>query len=116
MNYREDMDLNYRDYPCESKSIDYLDVRLAIERDTEMIIREAEISHKDNFDEFYDRDLLKPDKVRLFFDGNKSPIFGMVIYKIHQKKDDYWRSACGGYYPIYKNKLFPHPYQESICW
>lgn len=113
--------MKYKDYPLnDDKSINYLDViydfELAIKRDKKMIIQEAEISHKDNFDEFYDRDSLKPDKVRLFFDDNKLPIFGMVIYKIHQKKDNYWRSACGGYYPIYNEKLFPHPYQESICW
>lgn len=92
------------------------DCSYAIKRDVKLIIQEAETSHKDNFDEFYDRNTLKPDKIRIFFDENKLPIFGMVIYELHQKKDNYWRSACGGYYPFYEEKLFPHSYQESICW
>ena len=108
------------DYPMKDNGFEYLekhyDCQLAIKRDMKMIIQEAETSHKDTFDELYDRDTLIPDKIRLFFDENKLPIFGMVIYKLHQKRDNYWRSACGGYYPFWDNKLFPHPYQESICW
>ena len=108
------------EYPIKDSSFEYLekhyDCQLAIKRDMKMILQEAETSHKDNFDEFYDRDTLEPHKIRLFFDENKLPIFGMVIYKLQQKKDNYWRSACGGYYPFWDNELFPHPYQESICW
>ena len=114
--------INKEEYPIKDNGFEYLgkhyDCHYAIERDMKMIIQEAETSHKDNFDEFYDRNTLKPDKVRLFFDEDKLPIFGMVIYRLHQKKDDYWRSACGGYYRfVFDNSvLLPHPYQESICW
>lgn len=110
------------EYPIKDNGFEYLgkhyDCHYAIERDMKMIIQEAETSHKNNFDEFYDRDTLKPDKVKLFLDEDKLPIFGMVLYKLHQKKDDYWRIACGGYYPFVfeDSMLFPHPYQESICW
>ncbi len=108
------------EYPVKDNGFEYLgnhyDCQFAIKRDMKMIIQEAETSHKDNFDKFYDRDTLIPDRIRLFFDENKLPIFGIVIYKLHQKKDNYWRSACGGYYPFWNDKLFPHPYQESICW
>jgi len=109
-----------KEYPINDNSFEYLekhyDCRLAIKRDMKMIIQEAETSHKDNFDEFYDRNTLRPDKIRLFLDENRLPIFGMIIYRIHQKKDNYWRSACGGYYQFLEENLFPHPYQESICW
>jgi len=108
------------EYPIKENGFEYLgkhyNCSYAIKRDIKMIIQEAEISHKDVFEKLYDKNTLKPDKVILFFDENKLPIFGRVIYKIHQKKDNYWRSACGGYYPFYEEDLFPHPYQESICW
>ena len=108
------------EYPIKDNGFEYLGkhyyCQFAIKRDMKMIIQEAETSHKDSFDELYDRDTLIPDKIRLFFDENKLPIFGMVLYKLHQKRDNYWRCACGGYYPFWDNKLFPHLYQESICW
>ena len=96
----------------------YCDCHRAIERDRRMIIQEAETSHKDTFDEFYDRNTLRPDKIRLYVDGNNIPIYGMIIYLIDNKKENYSRYACGGYYKFeFDNSvLLPHPYQESICW
>ena len=75
-------------------------------------------SHKDNFDEFYDRNTLRPRTMRLYVDENNIPIYGMIIYVIDYKKEHMSRSACGGYYPFeFDNSiLLPHPYQESICW
>ena len=108
------------EYPIKDNGFEYLDkhydCQLAIERDMKMIIQEAETSHKDNFDYLYDRNTLVPSKIHLYVDENNIPVFGMIIYKLHQKKDNYWRSACGGYYPFFEEELCPHPYQESICW
>lgn len=99
-------------------SCNHYDCHYAIERDMRMIIQEAETSHKDTFDEFYDRNTLRPHKIRLYVDKNNIPIYGMIIYVIDNKKDKYSRSACGGYYPFefHNSVLLPHPYQESICW
>jgi hypothetical protein len=111
-----------KEYPIKNNGFEYLgkhyNCHRAIERDIKMILQEAEISHKDNFDEFYDRNTLRPDKIRLYVDGNNIPIFGMIIYLIDYKEENYSRSACGGYYPFEfgYSCLTPHPYQESICW
>ena len=91
------------------------DCSYAIKRDVKLIIQEAETSHKDSFDELYDRKSLKADKVRLFFENGQLS-YGMVLYTIHNKVHNYERGACGGYYTFLDNKLLPHPYQESICW
>jgi len=90
----------------------------AIKRDIKMILQEAEISHKDSFDELYDRSTLRPDKIRISVDGNNVPAFGMIIYLIDYKEEHNSRYACGGYYIFELNNsvLYPHPYQESICW
>lgn len=111
-----------KDYPIINNGFEYqgkhYDCHYAIERDKKMILQEAETSHKDNFDEFYDRNTLRPYKIRLYVDDNNIPIYGMVIYIIDYKKEQMSRSACGGYYRfvIDNTVLFPHPYQESICW
>lgn len=96
----------------------HYDCHYAIARDIKMILQEAETSHKNTFDEFYDRNTLRPDKIRLYVDENNIPIYGMIIYVIDYKKEQMSRSACGGYYPFeFDNSvLLPHPYQESICW
>ena len=108
------------EYPIKDNGFEYLDkhydCHYAIERDVKMILQEAEISHKDTFDELYDRQSLKADKVRIFLDKEDEPIFGMVIYFIEYKDKSWKRCACGGYYKFWDNKLFPHQYQESICW
>ena len=88
----------------------------AIKRDIKLIIQEAETSHKDSFDELYDKSTLRPDKIRIYVDENNVPIYGMVIYFIDYKEENCSRYACGGWYQFWENKLFPHAYQESICW
>ena len=111
---------NSKEYPIIGYCFEYdgkmYDCSYAIKRDTKLIIQEAETSHKDSFDELYDRGSLKADKVRIFLDKEDKPIFGMVIYLIEYKDKSWERWACGGYYPFFDDKLFPHPYQESICW
>lgn len=92
------------------------DCGFAIERDIKMILQEAEISHGDSFDKIYDKNSLKADRVRIFLDNEGKPVFGMVIYFIEYKDEDWKRCACGGYYPFWENALCPHPFQESICW
>ena len=92
------------------------DCGFAIKRDMKAILREAEFTHKTEFDECYDKLSLKPKKVRLYIDDNNNPIYGFIIYTIHNKKADYDREACGSYYPIWDNTLMPHLFQESICW
>ena len=81
-------------------------------------MQEAETSHKDGFDELYDRNTLRASKIRIFVDQNEVPIYGMIIYLIDYKEQNNSRYACGGYYPFeFDNSiLFPNPYQESICW
>lgn len=115
--------MKYEDYNVENNHFEYLDKQydcsFAIERDIKLIIQEAEISHKDVFDELYSRDSLTPQKVRLFLDDREEPIYGMIIYTIDYKNQNVKRTACGNYYPIYilsKLALMPHPFQGSICW
>lgn len=110
------------EYPIKNNGFEYMgnhyDCHYAIERDVKMILQEAEISHKDTFNELYDRNTLRADKIRIFVDEDDVPIFGMIIYLIYNKKENYRRYACGGYYRFeFDNSvLLPHPYQESICW
>ena len=107
------------EYPINGNCFEYddktYDCSYAIKRDVKLIIQEAETSHKDSFDELYDRKSLKACKVRLFFENGQLS-YGMVLYTIHNKVDNYERCACGGYYPFWEDKLLPHLYQESICW
>jgi len=108
------------EYPIKDNGFEYLgehyDCQFAIKRDVKMILQEAEISHKDTFDELYDKSTLRPDKIRIFVDEDNIPIYGIIIYLIDYKERNNSRCACGGYYPFWDDKLFPHPYQESICW
>ena len=110
------------EYPVKDNGFEYggkhYDCKFAIKRDIEMILQEAETSHKDTFDEFYDRNTLRPDKIRIYVDEDDVPIYGMIIYLIDYKKEQMSRSACGGYYPFEfgYSTIYPHPYQESICW
>lgn len=92
------------------------DCSLAIERDIKFILKEAETSHKDIFDKSYKKETLQADKVRVFFDEDDTPIFAMILYLIYNKAGNYKRMACGDYYRVYENLVFPHPYQCSICW
>lgn len=111
------------EYPIKNNGFEYLgnhyDCHYAIERDIKMIIQEAETSHKDTFNELYNKSTLRPDKIRIYVDENDTPIYGMIIYLIDYKEGvNNSRYACGGYYPFaFDNSMFlPHPYQESICW
>lgn len=94
------------------------DCGYAIKRDIKMILQEAETSHGDSFDNTYDKSTLRPDKIRIFVDGNNVPIYGMIIYLIDYKEGNNSRYACGGYYGFEfgGSVLYPHPFQESICW
>ena len=104
--------VNYIEIPIKVNSFNYGDKEYncsrAIERDKRLIIQEAETSHKAHFDELYDRTTLKADKVRIVLDETKTPIYGMILYSIHQTHDNYWRYACGSYYPFFF--LFNNPY------
>ena len=109
------------EYPIKDNGFEYLgkhyDCKFAIERDIKMILQEAETSHKDTFDELYDRNTLRPDRIRIFADEDNVPVCGMIIYLIDNKEENYSRHACGGYYIFeFDNTIIPHPYQESICW
>ena len=110
------------EYPIKDNGFDYLgkhyDCHFAINRDVKMILKEAETSHKETFEKLYDRSTLRPDKIRIFVDGDNVPIFGMIIYLIDYKDGNNSRYACGGYYRfVFDNSvLFPPLYQESICW
>lgn len=110
------------EYPIKDNGFEYLgnhyDCHRAIERDIKMILQEAETSHKDTFDELYDRNTLRPDKIRIYVDEDNVPIYGIIIYRIDYREGNNSRCACGGYYRFEfdNSMLLPHPYQESICW
>ena len=69
------------EYPIKNNGFEYMgnhyDCHYAIERDMKMIIQEAETSHKDNFDEFYDRNTLRPRTMRLYVDA----VFGSILWQ-----------------------------------
>lgn len=104
---------NGKTYNCE----------LVVKRDIQHIKHEAETNHKEEFDEKYDKDSITPNKVRLYVDENGYPLYMMMTYVIKYKSKEfctfgYGRYACGEYYPIDNNfdKIYPHPFQGSICW
>ena len=100
------------------------DCELAVKRDKELIIQEAELSHKDELERLYDKESLSIDSARICVDSEGKPIYIMLIYVIKYKDGKGGRYGCGDYYPItnaLKNDdgnviVFPHPYQTSICW
>lgn len=96
----------------------HYDCQCAIKRDVKMILQEAETSHKDEFDKLYNKSTLRADKIHIFVDKDNVPIYGMIVYLINYKEGNTGRYACGGYYIFNSDssKLYPHPYQESICW
>lgn len=114
--------IKYEEHPVKNNGFEHLgkhyDCHYAIERDVKMILQEAETSHKDTFDRVYDRDTLRPEKIRIFVGEDNVPIFGMIIYLIDYREENNSRCACGGYYKFeFDNSvLLPHLYQESICW
>lgn len=110
------------EYPIKDNGFEYLgkyyDCQFAIKRDVKMILQEAETSHKDTFNELYDKNTLRADKIHLYVDECDIPIYGMIVYLIDYKEENNSRYACGGYYRFEfdNSMLLPHPYQESICW
>ena len=58
------------------------DCSFAIEHDIKLIIQEAETSHKDTFDELYNRDSLTPKRVRLFLDDNAFALIFLPLISI----------------------------------
>ena len=87
------------------------------------ILTEAEYSHKDEIDNMYDKDSLKPLRVKLYLDDNDKIMYLMVVYEILYKNHSSGRYACGAY-QVSKN-IFQfegktvvgyHNYQDSICW
>lgn len=117
---RVNLIMKYEDYEIKNNHFEYLgekyDCSFAIKKDIKMIIREAESSHGDTFDQLYDRNSLKAKKVRLFLDENNNIVYGMIIYTIDYLHNNVTRLACGNYYPIWENMLMPHLFQASICW
>lgn len=92
-----------------------------IERDKETILRQADATHKEVFDELYRRDSLEPFKAKLSLDKQGNIVYLMIVYRIHYKVGTSTRLACGDYYPVFKRDdtdllLLPHPFQGSICW
>ena len=87
------------------------------------ILTEAEYSHKDEIDNMYDKDSLKPVRVKLYLDDNDKIMYLMVVYEILHKDHSSGRYACGAY-QVSKNffqfegktVVGYHNYQDSICW
>ena len=87
------------------------------------ILTEAEYSHKDEIDNMYDKDSLKPVRVKLYLDDNDKIMYLMVVYEILYKDHSSGRYACGAY-QVSKNffqfegktVVGYHNYQDSICW
>lgn len=109
------IELEIQDNSFTYNNVKY-DCYFAIKTDKECILREAKDSHSDSFEELYDKSTLAPKKVRLFFNEQEDILYGMIIYTIKYRKDNWERCACGNYYPIWEHKLMPHLYQGSICW
>ena len=108
------------DSKTQSFTYDELDgkkyrLKLAIEHDKETIIREAEATHKEGFEELYEIDSLEPYKIRVFSIDEK-PLIAMIIYAIKYKNKKTQRKACGNYHFFNNDSLTPHPYAGSICW
>lgn len=92
------------------------DCTRAIKKDIECIVRQAEATNKEEFHELYKTDSIKPEKVKLFVDDNDNIVYTLILYTIEYKDGNLTRCACGNYYPVKRNTLFPHSFQGSICW
>ena len=94
------------------------DCKHIIKRDKKNILREADESHKEEFDRLYDRNTLRPLKCRVYLDTADNISCVMVIYKVDYREGNSARLACGDYYPVWDDvtTIYPHPYQSSICW
>ena len=99
------------EYPIKNNGFEHLgnhyDCQFAIKRDARMILQEAETSHKDTFDELYDKNTLRPCKIHIFVGEYNVPIYGMIIYLIDYKEGNKGRYACSGYYRFeFDNSMF----------
>lgn len=100
------------------------DCSYIIERDKKLIFQEAATSHPNIIEEVYVKDSLSPKKAKLYLDKDGNPIAIMIVYIIEYKDRCSCRLACGDYYIVesamaddnLRGRLFPHPYQASICW
>lgn len=87
------------------------------------ILTEAEHSHKDEIDNMYDKDSLKPLRVKLYLNDNDMIMHLMIVYEILYKDHSGGRYACGAYQVLKnffkvegKTIVGYHSYQDSICW
>ena len=102
---------------------DFYDCKLLTAFEKLQILTEAEYSHKDEIDNMYDKDSLKPQRVKLYLDSNDEIMHLMVVYEILYKDHSNGRYACGAY-QVSKNffqfegktVVGYHHYQDSICW
>lgn len=115
--------MNINDIEINDGKFEYLgkvyDCKYLIERDKKNILREADESHKDEFDKLYYRDTLAPLKCRVYLDDKDNIVYLMIIYTVDYREGNCRRTACGDYYPLCdlgNHNLLPHPYQASICW
>ena len=125
--------MKYIEIDVNSDNFEYngikFDCELVVARDKELILQEAEKSHKEALETLYDKESLTQQQVKLYVDDNGNPVYLMMIYVIKYKDPSYGvlgtgRLACGDYYPIELgyvnnngfNAVYPHPYQTSICW
>ena len=90
-----------------------------VERDKEVILREADDTHKGVVDELYIRDSLAPARCKVHTKDDEI-VYLMLVYTIQYRVGGDRRTACGDCYPFCEPKegvLFPpYPYQGSICW
>lgn len=102
---------------------EFYDCKLLIAFEKKQILIEAEHSHKDEIENRYDKDSLKPKRVKLYLDDNDKIMYLMVVYEILYKDHSNGRYACGAY-QVSKNFfrfegktiVAYHNYQDSICW
>ena len=111
----EEISINSNSFEFNGKKYD---CELVVKRDKKLIMAEAEESHKEALETLYEKDSLAPHHVKLYVDDNNWPLYLMVVYIINYKDNKGGRYACGDYYPIDNgfSKVYPHPYQTSICW
>lgn len=102
---------------------EFYDCKYLFAFEKQQILTEAEHSHKDEIENMYDKDSLKPVRVKLYLDNNNKIMYLMVVYEILYKDHSGGRFACGAY-QISKNFFRSadktivgyHMYQDSICW
>lgn len=122
------IEINVNSDKFEYNGVKY-DCKWVVEKDTKLILKEAEESHKEQLETMYDKESLAPNHVKLYIDDDNNPLYLMMVYVIKYKEEKMGilgtgRYACGCYHPIEQgyvnqegfNAVYPHPYQGSICW